>query len=92
MTAQPLQKGAFSMVENFDDKNFDNWVVAYADGRKAALDLENYADSLKDTEAERRAADLFFKAFQTINYNYKHPQQNRIKQAISIIRERFYQP
>lgn len=79
------------MVENFDDKNFDNWVVAYADGRKAALDLESYADSLKDTEVERKAADLFFKAIETITYSFKHPDQARISQAISIIRKQFYQ-
>lgn len=80
------------MVENFDETIFDRWVLAYADGRQAAQTLEDYADSLKDTEIERNAADLFFKAIETITYSFKHPDQARISQAISIIRKQFYQP
>lgn len=82
------------MVENFDEANFDRWVLAFAGGRKSAQELEEYADSLKKDQVEREAAQLFFLALDHGMHSYNAPLQvkERASKAITIIRERFYQP
>lgn len=81
------------MVENFDEANFDRWVMDYAGGRKSAQNLEEYADSLKEDQVEREAAHLFFLVLDHVIHRYNAPRQvqERASKAISIIRERFYQ-
>lgn len=82
------------MVENFDEANFDRWVLAFAGGLKSAQELEEYADSLKIDQVEREAAQLFFLALDHGMHGYKAPLQvrERASKAITIIRERFFQP
>lgn len=81
------------MVENFDEANFDSWVMAYTSGRASIKNLEEYADSLKNTEKEKKAADLFFSFLDMTNFYYNGPLEvrERSSKAMSIIRERFYQ-
>ena len=61
------------MVENFDDANFDNWVMAYTSGRASIKNLEEYADSLKSTEKVKKAADSFFSFLDMTNFSYNGP-------------------
>ena len=81
------------MVENFDDANFDNWVMAYTSGRASIKNLEEYADSLKSTEKVKKAADSFFSFLDMTNFSYNGPLEvrERSSKAMSIIRERFSQ-
>jgi len=82
------------MVENFDEDRFEAAVMAYTSGRASIKDLEEYADSLKSTEEQKRAAGLFFSFLDRTSFNINGPLEvrERSSKAMSIIRERFAKP
>lgn len=82
------------MVENFDEDRFEGAVMAYTNGRASIKDLEEYADSLKKTEEQKKAAGLFFSFLDSTDFYYRGPLEvrERSSKAMSIIRERFAKP
>ncbi|WLH13420.1 hypothetical protein PSH74_03380 [Pseudomonas hefeiensis] len=82
------------MDENFEEDRFHEIVLAYTSGRASIKDLEEYADSLKNTEERERATASFFDVLDFTNFHYNGPRavQERSTEAMSIIRQRFAKP
>ena len=82
------------MADIFDENRFKVAVEAYISGRASIKDLEEYADSLKSTEEQKRAAGLFFSFLDRTSFNINGPLEvrERSSKAMSIIRERFAKP
>lgn len=82
------------MVDIFDENRFKEAVEAYTSGRASIKDLEEYADSLKITEEQKRAAVSFFSFLDITNFHLNGPLEvrERSNKAMSIILERFAKP
>ncbi|WLH96476.1 hypothetical protein PSH58_03375 [Pseudomonas hefeiensis] len=62
------------MDENFEEDRFHEIVLAYTSGRASIKDLEEYADSLKNTEERERATASFFDVLDFTNFHYNGPR------------------